>query len=70
MLFKKLVQYSEKIRKTRARNEKIDILIEILKNLKREEAEIGVNFISGKVRQGKLNLAWKGLWLCTTIYPD
>lgn len=61
MLFKKLVEYSDKIRKTSARNNKIDIIVKVLQKLKREEAEIGVNFISGRVRQGKLNLGWKGL---------
>lgn len=61
MFFKNLVEYSEKIRKVSARNEKIDIIISFLQKLNRKEAEIGVNFIAGSVRQGKLNIAWKGL---------
>jgi DNA ligase-1 len=61
MLFKQLVSYSDKISKTPSRNDKIEILVGVLKKIKKGEAEIGVNFLSGKIRQGKLNLAWKGL---------
>lgn len=61
MLFKQLLSYSDKISKTPPRNDKIEISVNVLKNLKKGEAEIGVDFISGKIRQGKLNLAWKGL---------
>ncbi len=61
MLFKKLVEYSSRVRKVSSRNTKIAIISTFLARLKREEAEIGVNFIAGGIRQGKLNLAWKGL---------
>jgi len=61
VLFKQLFSYSDKINKISSRNDKIEILVNMLKNLKKGEAEIGVNFISGKIRQGKLNLAWKSL---------
>jgi len=61
MLFKALVEYFDRIRKVTKRNEKIGIILEFLSKLKKEEAEIGINFIAGKIRQGRLNLAWKGL---------
>lgn len=61
MLFKKVVEYSREIKKVSSRNAKVDIITQFLRELDREEAEIGVNYISGSVRQGRLNLAWKGL---------
>jgi len=61
MLFKKLVEYSREIKRVSSRNAKIDIITQFLGGLDREEAEIGVNYIAGSVRQGRLNLAWKGL---------
>ncbi|MGB3341617.1 MAG: ATP-dependent DNA ligase [bacterium] len=61
MLFDNLVEYSKKIRETRLRNEKINIIVQFLRSLSKKDSEIGANFISGKIRQGKLNLAWKSL---------
>jgi DNA ligase-1 len=61
MLFKELFEYYNRIKKVGARNKKIDIICEFLGKIKKQEAEIGVNLISGNLRQGKLNIAWKGL---------
>lgn len=61
MLFKKLVKYSEEIRNVSSRNAKVNIIVTFLGELGKKEAEIGVHFISGRIRQGRLNLAWKGL---------
>lgn len=61
MLFKNLVEYSDKITKVSSRNAKIDLIVSFLQKLNRKEAEIGVQFISGSIRQGKLNITWQGL---------
>lgn len=60
MRFKELVAYSQRIGRVSGRNEKIAIIREFLSRLKDTEA-VGVNYIGGKTRQGKLNIAWKGL---------
>ncbi len=67
MLFKKLVQYSNKIKRISSRNKKVGIILDLLRKLGEQEAEIGVNFISCRIRQGKLNLAWSGLSRLMTI---
>jgi len=61
MLFNKLVEYHKQLRQTGSRNEKIEIIVKFLKSLSEKESEIGVDFISGRIRQGKLNLSWKAL---------
>jgi DNA ligase-1 len=61
MRFKTLVQYSEKLRKVSSRNAKIDIIINLMRKLKKEEAGIGVTYISGKTVQGKINIVWNRL---------
>jgi DNA ligase-1 len=61
MKFKAIVEYSKRLRRVSARNKKVGIIIEFLGKLSKKEAVIGVNYISGRVRQGKLNIAWKGL---------
>ncbi len=61
MQFKVLVEYSNRLRKTSSRNDKVGIVVDFLGRLTQREAAIGVCYISGKIRQGKLNIAWKGL---------
>jgi DNA ligase-1 len=61
MLFKKLVEYSNRLKKVSLRNAKIDVIIDFLGRLNSREAEIGVDYIAGKIKQGRLNIAWKGL---------
>ncbi|NOR18176.1 ATP-dependent DNA ligase [candidate division WOR-3 bacterium] len=70
MLFNKLVEYSNKIKKVSSRNEKIGIIADFLGRLERKEAEIGVDFIAGRIRQGRLNIAWKGLFKLLKTRPD
>jgi len=61
MLFKKLVDYSNTLKKVSSKNAKIDVIIDLLGKLNSKEAEIGVDYIAGRVKQGRLNIAWKGL---------
>ncbi len=61
MIFKVLVEYSCRLRKTSSRNEKVDIIADFLRQLTQKDAAIGVSYISGRIRQGRLNITWKGL---------
>jgi DNA ligase-1 len=61
MKFKALVEYSKTLRAVSSRNKKVGIITELLGKLSNKESRIGVNYIAGKLRQGKLNIAWKGL---------
>lgn len=61
MVFKVIVEYSKKVRRVSSRNAKVSIIVELLGKFSVEEASIGVNYISGRMRQGKLNLTWKGI---------
>jgi DNA ligase-1 len=61
MKFQVLVEYSGRLRSVTSRNEKVNIIVDFLKDLSKREAAFGVKYISGVVRQGKLNIAWKGL---------
>jgi DNA ligase-1 len=61
MQFKVLVKYSERLRQASSRNMKIGVIKHFMGRLKREEAKVGIHYISGRIVQGKINLAWKGL---------
>jgi DNA ligase-1 len=61
MQFKVIVEYSKRLRQVSSRNAKIGIIADFLSRLSGKEAIVGVNYISGRVRQGKLNITWKGL---------
>jgi DNA ligase-1 len=61
MLFKAIVEYSDRVRQASSRNRKISIIEEFLHKLPVDEALIGVNYIAGRIKQGKLNIAWKGI---------
>ncbi len=61
MLFKAIVEYSYRARQASSRNSKISIIEEFLHKLSVDEALIGVNYIAGRIKQGKLNIAWKGI---------
>ena len=61
MKFQVLVEYSDKVRRVSSRNAKVGIIVDFLRGLSKREAGLGVKYISGAVRQGKLNIAWKGL---------
>jgi DNA ligase-1 len=70
MLFKHFVEYSHKVKEVSSKKAKIDIIAQYLGKLEREEAEIGISFISGRIRQGRLNLAWKGLSGLLNVGPN
>ncbi len=61
MIFKAIVEYSDRLRNIPSRNEKVAIISEFLGKLSLNDAVIGVNYIAGQLRQGKLNINWKGL---------
>ena len=61
MKFDVIVEYSIRLREVSSRKVKIGIIADFLSKLSDKEAIIGVNYISGRVRQGKLNIAWKDL---------
>ena len=61
MLFKAIVEYSRKVKQVSSRNVKVSIIAELLGKLSLDEAIIGVSYISGRIRQGKLNLTWKAI---------
>ncbi|MCX7994524.1 MAG: ATP-dependent DNA ligase [candidate division WOR-3 bacterium] len=61
MKYKELVDYSHKLKSVSSRNEKIELIIDFLKRLVPEERIIGVNYIAGIIRQGKINIGWSGI---------
>lgn len=61
MQFKVLVKYSERLRRVGSRNAKIDLIVDFMRLLNEKEGRVGIHYISGKIRQGKISLAWKGL---------
>jgi len=56
MRLTELVQVSAKIASTRARNEKVGYLAELLRRLSLDEIETGVAFLSGHPRQGRIGI--------------
>ncbi|RKY95756.1 MAG: hypothetical protein DRQ03_08435, partial [Candidatus Hydrothermota bacterium] len=61
MFLNELVKFSQLLAQTSRRNEKISILINFLQRLEEQERVPGINFISGVIRQGKLNLGYRTL---------
>lgn len=61
MLFKNLVEYSSRLKRASSRNRKVGIISEFLGKLTAKEAVVGVNYISGRIRQGRLNITWKAI---------
>jgi DNA ligase-1 len=59
--FKVIVEYSKRLKAVSSRNKKVGLIVEFLGKLSEKEAVIGVNYISGRVRQGKMNIPWKRL---------
>jgi DNA ligase-1 len=58
MLLATLVETSRRIGETSKRNEKIKLLAELLRQLRGEEIEIGVAFLSGSTRQGRIGIGY------------
>jgi len=61
MFLNELVKFSQLLAQTSRRNEKISILINFFQRLEEQERVPGINFISGVIRQGKLNLGYRRL---------
>jgi DNA ligase-1 len=61
MLFKVMVEYSAMLKAESSRNAKIGIIKDLLSHLSKKEAIFGVNYIAGRLRQGKMNISWKML---------
>ena len=58
MLLADLVTTSERLAATPARNEKVALLAELLHRLEAPEVPIGVAYLSGHLRQGRIGLGW------------
>jgi len=57
------------LKKSSSRNRKIEIITSYLERLSQDEVEPGTHFISGKIRQGRLNIGWKYLsGLSSAVY--
>jgi len=61
MTFKQLFKYSQKIRSESSRNGKIAVIADYLGKLALKEGFFGVHYIAGRIPQGRMSLAWKGL---------
>lgn len=58
MLLGELVQTSERVAQSSGRLDKISALAECLRRLSPEETAIGVAFLSGELRQGRIGIGW------------
>jgi len=61
MRLAELVQVSSQLAATAARNEKIALLADLLRRLDASEIPIGVAYLSGHLRQGRIGLGWAAL---------
>lgn len=61
MLLRELVETSDAVAATRARNEKIARLATLLRRLDPSEVEIAVAYLSGELRQGRVGVGWATL---------
>ena len=58
MLMNELVTVSQRVAGTSKRNEKLALLSEVLRRLDPHEVAIGVSYLSGSVRQGRIGVGW------------
>ena len=61
MLLANVVDTSRRIAETTKRLEKVNLLAGLLKQLHGEEIEIGVGFLSGSTRQGRIGIGYATL---------
>lgn len=61
MKFNELLEYSKRIRDESSRTGKVEIIQEYLRKISHQEEHYGVHYIAGRLPQGRMNLAWKGL---------
>ena len=64
-----LVITSSRIAATRARNEKIALLSDLLRRLEPHEVPIGVAYLSGHLRQGRIGIGWAALRSASVLPP-
>lgn len=69
MLLATLVETSERVRQTRSRTQKIAALAATLAGLSRAELELGVGYLVGKPRQGKLGVGPAAVREASTATP-
>ncbi len=60
MLFQEIAEASRAVTATRARSTKIELLAACLSRMTPDEAAIGVGFLSGELRQGKIRTRVRG----------
>src|SRR5437773_8412218 len=65
-----IVITSSRIAATRARNEKIALLAELLRRLESHEVPIGVAYLSGHLRQGRIGIGWAALGSASQTPPE
>jgi DNA ligase-1 len=58
VLLRELVDTSEAVRATAARNAKVELLAATLRRLGAEEVPVGVAFLSGELRQRQIGVGW------------
>src|SRR5690242_8601936 len=61
MLLAAVVETSRRLTETSKRLEKVDLLAQLLKQLRPGEVEIVVAFLSGEVRQGRIGIGYRAL---------
>lgn len=61
MMYKELVNYSQRLKFVSSRNEKIGLVVDFLKKLAPEEGKIGVNYIAEIIKQGRINVKYSAI---------
>ena len=61
MKLERIASTSDALRATRARNAKIALLAETIRELEPDEIEAGVAFLSGELRQRQIGAGWASL---------
>lgn len=69
MLFQEIVATSARVKQTRKRNQKIVELASTISALEDEEIEIGVGFLAGEIRQGKIGIAYANVHATRDVTP-
>jgi DNA ligase-1 len=69
MLLSELTSTSEQIGATRARSTKVRLLAELLRRHPPEESALGVSYLSGTLRQGKIGIGYAGVRKASEVAP-
>src|SRR2546425_9587289 len=70
MLLAELVNVSARLAATPARNEKIACVVDLLRRLDPNEIPIGVAYLSGHLRQGRIGLGWSAMAAAADDRPE